>query len=199
MLKRLIIISSVSLLTSTPVIAQNYAATPFVGYRTSSTLENATTSEEIDINETSSFGILLSMKKDATTDYDFLFSRQNADLRQNGLTIPNSGVRFDYYHFGGTVNYKVDNLRPFVAGGLDATHISPADSAYSSETKFSLSIGGGLKVPFSQHMAARLELRGYGTIVDSSTSILCSGGCIATFTGSVFWQVEALAGLQLAF
>ena len=199
MLKRLVIISSVALLTSTPVIAQNYAATPFVGYRTSSTLENATTSEEIDINETSSFGILLSMKKDATTDYDFLFSRQNADLRQNGQTIPNSGVRFDYYHFGGTVNYKVDNLRPFVAGGLGATHISPADSAYSSETKFSLSIGGGLKVPFSQQMAARLELRGYGTIVDSSTSILCSGGCIATFTGSVFWQIEALAGLQLAF
>ena len=193
------LITILSLFVTVPAMAQNYAITPYVGYRTSSSLDSTTTGEAIDINETSSFGILLSMKKDRETDYDFLFSRQNTDLKQQGQTIPNSGLRFDYYQIGGTVNYDVDNLKPFVTGGLGITHLSPSNSAYSSDTKFSLSIGGGLKVPVSQKVGLRLEMRGYGTVISGSGSILCSGGCVAQFTGAVFWQVEALAGLQVAF
>ena len=198
MLKHLITMASVSLIT-TPVAGDNYLVTPFVGYRTSSTLEDTTNQNTIDISETSSFGILLSMRKDRATEYDFLFSRQITDLKQQGQSIPDSGLRFDYYHIGGTVNYDVDNLRPFVAGGLGFTHLSPSSSAYSSNTKFSLSIGGGFKVPVSQQVGLRLEVRGYGTVIDGSSTILCSGGCVAQFTGALFWQIEALAGLQVAF
>lgn len=182
----------------TPAFAQDYEITPFVGWRTSSSLEDANTGATIDLAETSSFGIILSMKRDKDTNYDFLFSRQSTELQS---TTPSNteSLRIDYYQLGGTVFYDYDKLHPFVSGGLGATHISPANNDFSSETKFSLSVGGGLKFPFTQNVGLRLEARGYGTVVSSGGSILCSGGCVAKFTGSLFMQFEASAGLSIAF
>ena len=182
----------------TPAFAQDFEITPFVGWRTSSSLEEIDTGETIDIKETSSFGIILSMKKEPDTNFDFLFSRQNTEL-QSSTTSNTESLRFDYYQLGGTVFYPQEKLIPFVSGGLGATHISPANDSFSSETKFSLSVGGGVKIPFSQNVGLRLEARGYGTVVDSGGTILCSGGCVAKFTGSLFMQFEASAGLSIAF
>ena len=180
----------------TPAYAQDYEITPYIGWRTSSSLEDAETGETIDLKETDSFGIILSMKKNLDTNYDFLFSRQNTELQSATVT---ESLRIDYYHLGGTIFYDYDKLHPFVSGGLGATHISPANDAFSSETKFSLSVGGGLKFPLTQNVGLRLEARGYGTVVSSGGTILCSGGCVAKFTGSLFMQFEALAGLSIAF
>ncbi len=180
----------------TPAYAQDYEITPYIGWRTSSSLEDVETGETIDLKETDSFGIILSMKKNLDTNYDFLFSRQNTELQSATVT---ESLRIDYYHLGGTIFYDYDKLHPFVSGGLGATHISPANDAFSSETKFSLSVGGGLKFPLTQNVGLRLEARGYGTVVSSGGTILCSGGCVAKFTGSLFMQFEALAGLSIAF
>jgi hypothetical protein len=182
----------------TPALAQDFEVTPFIGWRTSSSLEDVNTGATIDLDETSSFGIILSMKKDQDINYDLLFSRQNTEL-QSSTTSNTESLRFDYYQIGGTVFYPQDKLHPFVTGGLGATHISPANDNYSSETKFSLSVGGGVRIPFSQNVGLRLEARGYGTVADSGGTILCSGGCVAKFTGSLFMQFEASAGLSIAF
>jgi len=183
----------------TPAFAQDYEITPFIGWRTSSSLEEVDTGASIDLDETSSFGIILSMKKDLDTNYDFLFSRQSTELQSSTTPSNTESLRIDYYQIGGTVFYDYDKFNPFVTGGLGATHISPANDNFSSETKFSLSVGGGLKFPLSQNAALRLEARGYGTVVDSGGTILCSGGCVAKFTGSLFMQFEASAGLSIAF
>jgi opacity protein-like surface antigen len=180
----------------TPAYAQDYEITPYIGWRTSSSLEDAETGETIDLKETDSLGIILSMKKNLDTNYDFLFSRQNTELKSSTVT---ESLRIDYYHLGGTIFYDYDKLHPFVSGGLGATHISPANDAFSSETKFSLSVGGGLKFPLTQNVGLRLEARGYGTVVSSGGTIMCSGGCVAKFTGTLFMQFEALAGLSIAF
>ena len=180
----------------TPAYAQDYEITPYIGWRTSSSLEDVETGETIDLKETDSFGIILSMKKNLDTNYDFLFSRQNTELQSATVT---ESLRIDYYHLGGTIFYDYDKLHPFVSGGLGATHISPANDAFSSETKFSLSVGGGLKFPLTQNVGLRLEARGYGTVVSSGGTIMCSGGCVAKFTGSLYMQFEALAGLSIAF
>ncbi|UCB55048.1 MAG: outer membrane beta-barrel protein [Thiotrichales bacterium] len=198
MLRHQLIAITVLFSQLTPAIAQNYEITPFIGWRTSSSLEEVTTGATIDIKETDSFGIILSMIADKDTHYDFLFSRQNTQL-QSTTSSNTESLRIDYYHFGGTVFYDYDRVHPFVAGGLGATHISPSNDAFSSTTKFSLSIAGGLKFPISQNVGLRLEARGYGTVVSSGSTILCSGGCVAKFTGSLFMQFEAFAGLSIAF
>lgn len=197
MLLRLIL--AISLLLPGISLAKDtkYELTPYAGWRTSSSLEEEATGATINLDETVSYGLILSVKKDGKTNYDLLFSKQDTDLRLT--TGQSEGLSISYVHLGGTVFYEADNLRPFVSGGLGATHISPSNSAFSSETKFSFSVGGGVMVPFQERVALRLEARGYGTVVDSSGSILCSGGCVAHFTGSLFWQVEALAGISFAF
>ena len=185
----------------TPALAQDhdYEVTPFIGWRTSSSLEEVNTSASIDLDETSSFGIILSMKKDPDTNYDFLFSRQSTELKSSTSPSNTESLRIDYYQIGGTVFYDYDKFHPFVSGGLGATHISPANGDLSSETKFSLSVAGGLKFPLSQNVGLRLEARGYGTVVSSGGTIMCSGGCVAQFKGSLFMQFEASAGLSIAF
>ena len=180
-------------------LAQDFEITPFIGWRTSSSLEEVNTGETINVNETDSFGFILSMKQSKDTTYDFLFSRQNTELQPSTSPSNTESIRIDYYQIGGTVVYHVDKLHPYVTGGLGATHISPANDDLSTETKFSLSVGGGLKVPLGQRVGLRLEARGYGTVVSSGGTILCSGGCVAQFKGSLYMQFEASAGLSIAF
>ena len=198
MILRLILAISLLLPGISLATDNKYGLTPYAGWRTSSDLEEESTNATINLDETSSYGLILSAKKDARTNYDLLYSEQDTDLRLTSGQTEELTIR--YLHLGGTVFYKEDKLWPFVSGGLGATHISPANSAFSSETKFSFSVGGGVLVPFQESVGLRLEARGYGTVVDSETSILCSGGaCFAHFTGSLFWQVELLAGLSFAF
>ena len=194
-----LLIATILLAQLTPAFAQDYEITPFIGWRTSSSLEEVNTGASIDLKETDSFGIILSMKKDPDTNYDFLFSRQNTELQSSTTPGNTESLRIDYYHLGGTIFYDYDKVHPFVSGGLGATHISPANNDFSSETKFSLSVGGGLRFPFSRNMGLRLEARGYGTVVSSGGTIICSGSCVAKFSGSLFMQFEASAGLSIVF
>ena len=199
MLRLLLSILTICISTVNTVNAQEYENTPFVGWRASDSLEEVDTGTTINLDETRSYGLLLSLKQDPDVSYDFLFSRQNTQLQPDSPTGSTESLRLDYYQIGGTVFYDYDKLLPFVTGGLGATHISPANVAFSSETKFSLSLGGGLKVPLTQHLGLRFEARGYGTVVGSSGAILCSGGCVVKFNGSLFMQFEASAGLSVAF
>jgi opacity protein-like surface antigen len=87
-----------------------------------------------------------------------------------------------------------------VSGGLGLTRVSPENAVYSSETNFSLSIGGGVKLPLSEKIALRLEGRWYGTVVDGSGGLLCvNGACAINFSGNLYVQIEALAGLSMEF
>jgi len=191
--------AAIALTQLMPAFAQDYEITPFIGWRTSDSLEEVSTGAPINLDETGSFGIILSLKKDNETNYDFLFSRQNTELQSTTTPGYTEALRFDYYQIGGTVFYDHGKLHPFIAGGLGATHISPANDNFSSDTNFSLSISGGLKFPITQNLGLRLEARGYGTVIDGGGTILCSGGCVAQFTGSLFIQFEASAGLSIAF
>lgn len=199
MLRLLLSILTICMSTVSAVDAQEYEITPFVGWRASDSLEEVDTGTTIKLDETRSYGLLLSLKQDPEVSYDFLFSRQNTQLQPDSPTGSTESLRLDYYQIGGTVFYDYARLHPFATGGLGATHISPANNAFSSETKFSLSLGGGLKIPLTQHVGLRFEARGYGTVVGSSGAILCSGGCVVKFNGSLFLQFEASAGLSVAF
>lgn len=202
MRRQLLLVTICAIVTtqSAGVSASHYEVTPLIGWRTSSSLVEESTNESVDLEETRSFGVLLSMRRDPDSSYDFLFARQDTDIQSDSSTANNTSINFDYYHIGGTVYYKQKGLYPFVSGGLGLTHISPANNIFSSETKFSLSIGGGIKFPLTENIGLRFEARGYGTAVDSSGSILCGGGgCLIRFKSDLFTQFEAMVGMSIAF
>lgn len=182
------------------VEAQDYEITPLVGWRSNSSLEETSTNRTIHLEETNSYGVILSTKRDAVSNYDLLFTRQNTETRSTTFADDHTEIQFDHLQVGGTSFYHFQNLQPFLSGGLGITHISPSNDKFSSETKFSFSLGGGLLLPFTENIGLRLEARGYGIVVNSNGGILCTGGgCIAHIQGNFYMQYEASAGLSVSF
>ena len=182
--------------------AYEYSFTPQVGIRASDSLQDELTDESINIDDTSSFGFILSMRRDRLATYDLYFSRQNTELIPRSAGVPGNplDIRIDYFHMGGTVDYEVDNLHPFATGGLGIARISPANDIFGTETKFSFSLGGGVKVPINERVGLRFEARALGISTNGDKSILCANGqCVAQFEGSLFLQYEASIGLSITF
>jgi len=87
---------------------------------------------------------------------------------------------------------------------IGATRFDAEGGRYDSKSRFSGSLGGGLRMPFGEHVAATAGVRGYLTLVDSNTGILCvsgggEGGCLLKSSGSTFFQAEAQLGLTFVF
>ncbi len=73
-----------------------------------------------------------------------------------------------------------------------------------SDTRPSLSLGLGLKVPRDPRWSLRFEARGYATLTGGDRDLLCVGGdigleCRVRYQGDVLMQGEALAGLMFRF
>jgi len=56
-----------------------------------------------------------------------------------------------------------------------------------------------MKWPISKRIALRLETRGFATMYNNNSAILCNGGCTLQVSGSFFLQAEVLAGLAIRF
>jgi hypothetical protein len=86
-----------------------------------------------------------------------------------------------------------------VAGGVGLAHFDPAPAGLTSETRFSLNLGFGTTFPLGNGVALKLEGRAYATLVEGSSSFLCSGGCVVQIQGDTFTQAELLAGIAVRF
>jgi hypothetical protein len=91
----------------------------------------------------------------------------------------------------------------FVGGGLGATRFTLTNGA-DRDLRPSLSLGAGVLVPLGEHLAFRLEGRGYLTLTDGDSGLACVSGpqdalCQLAYEGNAFFQFEALAGLSLRF
>ena len=140
---------------------------------------------------------------ESSQQYELFYSREDAGLRLSS-TVRLADVTVEYLHLGGTVLFDDDaKIKPYAAGGLGITRFTPSEGG-STDTKFSMSLGLGLKWPVTRRFSFRLEVRGFVTAVDSNTSSFCKSGQIALTcriheNGQAFVQGELLAGATLAF
>jgi hypothetical protein len=85
---------------------------------------------------------------------------------------------------------------------LGATHFVPSGSGLNQKTYFSLSLGGGAKIPISGHVGLRLEGRGFLTILPDTTEIFCvssdGAACNVKVQGDVFVQLLLMAGITFS-
>ena len=181
--------------------------TPFGGYRFGGDFDYVDPdTEELkgsDLESGGSWGIDLGLYRDQTSFYELLYSTQEVGFDADEFGLDDVDVTTQYYHVGGTAFFPTEQwLVPFLSFTIGATEFS-ADG-FDSETKFSMSLGGGLRLPFTENFGATLGLRGYLTFVDSDTDFFCySGGdegtCLVRSSGSTFFQGEATLGLTLRF
>jgi len=158
---------------------------------------------DVDLDDGGSWGVDLGLYRDGSSFYELLYSSQSTSMDSSDPALSRVDVQTDYYHFGGTLLFADEQwMVPYLSLTAGATRFSADD--YDSETKFSVSLGGGLRLPFNDHVAATLGVRGYLTFVNSDTNFLCvsggeESGCLVRSSGTTYFQAEAQAGLTLRF
>src|SRR5262245_34478113 len=184
-----------------------FEVTPFVGYRMGGDFDvdvGASSTQNADLDDHGSFALALDLRRDEESQYELFYSRQETNLEPDS-PLGSLGLNVEYLHLGGTLDVDQDLLlKPYVVGTLGITRLSPEPGRSSDNTRFSVSLGGGVRVPVSQHFSLRFEARGFLTFVNTDTSFFCSsssagGFCAIRGSGSTFIQYELLAGAAFAF
>ncbi len=198
------------LVWSAPVTAQeenfNFEITPYGAYRFGGDFEETTSDVSIEVDDNSSYGLILNARHSPITQWEILYSHQetNADTLGLGLADPVLDVEIDYLHAGGTYLWDGDEVRPFLSATLGVTQIDVSTPGYDSDSFFSFSIGLGLQIRPSDRLGIRLEARSFGSFLDSDTDLFCQTGptnniCAVRIDGTVLWQLEAIAGIVFRF
>jgi opacity protein-like surface antigen len=137
--------------------------------------------------------------EDSSEQYELLYSREDTGLRSSaGMRL--ADVTVEYLHLGGTVLFPdAERIKPYIVGGLGVTRFTPSGGG-STDARFSMSLGLGLKWPLTRRISFRLEARGFVSVVDSDTASLCATGqnglaCNIHGSGHTFVQGEFLAGV----
>jgi hypothetical protein len=181
--------------------------TPYIGYRMGGQFDvdntDLATSGSVDLQDTGDWGLDLGIYRDPTSFYEILYSHASGGLDTSEPSLKGVDVTIDYLQVGGTLLFvEHEHYVPYLSLTIGATKFD-ASGGYGSETKFSGSLGGGVRFPFAEHFAATLGVRGYLTAVSSNTEFFCSGSgsvnCLFKTTGSTFFQGEALIGFTATF
>ncbi len=172
---------------------------PFVGYRFGGSFDDELSGESRDVEEQGSWGFAVSTPASPTSRYEFLYSHQDTRLTDKANPQDTFDLDIHYLHLGGTVDVSHDRFIPFFSGGIGMTHMNPGRSGLSDETRLSLSLGGGLKWYPTDSLGIRFEMRGYGTLLDTSGSLFCDRGCELELSSDLFPQFETNLGLIFHF
>jgi len=176
---------------------------PFGGYRVGGRFTDTTNNQSVDLSDHGSFALALDARADSMSQYELFYSRQSTTL--TGAGFASLGAKVEYLHLGGTLTLdQQPRLQTYLAGGLGATRFSPDVAGGQEDTRFSMSLALGLRVPLATHFRLRFEARGYVTFMDTDTAIFCGSGqagaiCSIRASGSTLFQFEMLAGASFVF
>ena len=186
-----------------------FAITPLLGYRTGGDFENDDSGAEVSLDDAAAVGFILNAPAetldDAYTEWELYFSRQSAGIEDAPTDVnPSLDVDISYLLLGGTYVGAGELVRPFLAAGIGAAHLSPDASGYDSDTVFAFGIGAGGQIFPTEQFGLRLEVRALGAVVDSDSRIFCASGpegsaCALSSNGDMLWQWEAFAGFIARF
>ena len=182
-----------------------FEISPFAAYRLGGDLRPAPEAAASEVRDGSGWGASLGWYRDAESFYELLYSRRVADLGGQAMGAVAGELTLEYLHIGGTLLFpQPAGHRGFVSGTLGLTRLGARPGGYAAENKLSASLGGGLRFPMADRLEATLGVRGYWTLVDADTRIVClsdqgQAGCLLRTSGSSLWELEAFAGLTLRF
>lgn len=184
--------------------------TPYVGYRMGGQFDvnNPPAGEDdtVDLQDSGSWGVDFGIYRDPVSFYEILYSQQSANLDSKQPGLKRADVKVEYFQFGGTLLYPYGEnwFIPYLSLTIGATRLDVQGAGSKSDTRFSGSLGGGVRIPISGNFSMTAGLRGYLTAVDSNSEFLCVGkggsaNCLIRSSGSAFFQGEALIGFTGVF
>jgi hypothetical protein len=195
--------------SAVPATAQTHKVelTPFVGYMFGGEVNvpNGSLSTKDDMN----YGVVLDFSLNRQAQLEASYTRMDTQLQFDEYRVgkrPIYGVSVNYWQFGGLYRFNpTATVRPFLSGTLGFTYYGVGDRLddeaplLSSETFFSMVLGGGVKIFPSQRIGIRLAGHLYSTILSSGSGFWCgTGGCGVGLSGWGVWQGDVQAGLTIA-
>lgn len=171
---------------------------PFFGYRMGGHFASLAGDRSHGIDGARAYGGLVDLNLNASNfKLELLWSRQ--ETRVEGALIQGlSPLSLDIDHLQAGIMQEVGEprARASVALLLGASRFS---SPLGSETRFSGSLTGSVKLFPNPHFGIRLDARAYAVRVPAEAAGFCAGSCVLVYSGSTLWQGEFTAGLILAF
>jgi hypothetical protein len=188
------------LFAHSPARAQSWEASGLFGFTPSAAIDQrASELSDVDIRGEFTWGLQGARFFTPSLGAEVLWTQQ-----QSALELGTSDGKADLFsmtvrQLEGNVVYRLGRAdaswQPFVFGGLGATFFS-ADTV-ESETKFSLDVGGGVKLFPSRSIGARAHFRYKPTFLsDTSSADFCDP---FGFCQGVLQQVEFAVGAVVRF
>lgn len=156
--------------------------------------------QEIGVEESSHYGFILGINTNDPGNMYLLYSRQSSELKSGGLFTPDflTSLDLDYIHLGGTLYFPRGDLLPYITASAGVTRMMPDD--WSTETRFSMGIGGGVEYNLTSNFALFADIRGYATFINSDNTLFCNENeCLWHVTSDLMWQAQANLGLKIGF
>jgi opacity protein-like surface antigen len=165
--------------------------------------EVTSTGSRIGLLDHLSYGFAADFRASDSAAYELFYSREPTRLTViNGATP--TDVTISYLQLGGTLMLDEGEraVRPYAIGGLGITRLSPGEDA-NTRTRFSGSVGLGLRWAATQHLALRVEGRGFVTLMNNDR-VFCKSDdsgllCRVHGNGTTFVQGQLLAGAAFTF
>ena len=206
MLRRLLWIAGATLLLPAVASAQGrFEITPTASYNFGGTIDAGDSDLfdfDLEANDSEAFGVTFDIPIASWAQIELLASRQSTELNfDRGIFKGSEGIAdFDvsYYHVGGLFSFGSGQIHPFFVISLGVAELDPNVPGASAETRFSGSIGGGVKIFFNQHVGVRLEGRGFWTTLDDYDDDYYDYDCGCGYSNE-FTQGQASAGIIFAF
>lgn len=203
-----------TLAVTAPAQAQNpddfnqVEITPFVGYTVGGEFEDpgdpGTSADDIDrdLKEDQNMGVIVNLIADGPDrQYELLYSRQDTQIEGNAPL----DLKVEYLQIGGIVNF-IENPRviPYFGITVGGARFTPDGPGTDSETKLAFSIGGGLKIPVTDHVGIRLDTRAFISLFDADTRIFCISdpsisGCSIRSKSDTVLQYSGNLGITIGF
>ena len=206
MLRRVFLPAALLILTTSSAAAQRVEITPFYGFQFAGEFEDRFDFGDfdgVDVDEGDVYGVFANFAlrpgSPAGGQIELMVNRQETGLQANRLFGPElSELDIEYWHLGYLYQWAPGQVRPYVVLSLGATRFEAP--GLDSETRFSWSGGGGIKVMFNKNLGVRFEGRVYSTVIDEGDDAFCDPfGCFSYDDDTYLFQVDVKGGLVFAF
>ena len=180
-----------------------FEITPFGGGTFGGEFEDPNTNRGRDVKDSASFGLVFDFATEEPGSwYELYYGFQDTDVSGTS-ELP---LTIQYLHIGGNIILlpEARHVIPYAGGGLGATLLQPDRNDLDSETRFSASLAGGVRIPINKRVGVRLEVRALFTFLDSDSSIFCASGaagagCDIRVASDTFVQYTTALGISAAF
>jgi opacity protein-like surface antigen len=178
---------------------------PFYGYLWGGQFAHGSNSlfnQTVDVDDHSTFGGRIGYNATENLQLELQWSRTDSHFvsHDSGDLFGSGGerlgdLRIDYWMGYGTFNFGHRRLVPYVTIGAGAARLQPSATAVpaNDDTRFTASLGAGLKLFVNPHFGFRFDGRGYSTYLNSEDN--CHHDCSSRW----LTNGEASGGLIFAF